>query len=263
MVLQERKQENRAARIFAGKRDLIFVFALEIFAVFLLMVQSPPGSRVEPLHFLCGPEYDWNLWNSKETEVWFLQIFLFAIVVLRYAEQYHEEASYMRIVRYCNWKQYYRIVLRKIILYIFAFHLTMACGLFCGAALGHFAGWKVSLDGREIFLSLVCFTLSNFLFGILASYCVVHLRSLKFSLVIYPVLPVLICFLRDIPGKTAGNLLPPNWAMLARSNFLETEGFWLLMVLGVEFLLTIVMGCIFVTVHGALNTKRKTFFKLF
>ena len=244
--MQERKQENRAAGIFAGKRDLIFVFVLEIFAVFLLMVQSPPGSSVEPLHFLCGPEYDWNLWNSKEMEVWFLQIFLFAIIVLRYAEQYREEASYMRIVRYCSWKQYYQMVLFKIILYIFSFHLTMVCGLFCGTALGHFTGWKVLLDGREIFLSLVCFALSNLFLGILASYCVVHLQSLKFSLVIYPVLPVLICFLRDIPGKPAGNFLPANWAMLARSDYLETGGFWLLTVLGVESFLTVVMGCIFV-----------------
>lgn len=72
------------------------------------MTQYGREDLYQPLKFLYGDGYGRAKLHNVEQYMWLLELSLYCIVTVRKIVQYKEEDSYMMIVRYPDFRSYYR-----------------------------------------------------------------------------------------------------------------------------------------------------------
>lgn len=196
----------------------------------------------EPLSYLYGKGYDGSGFQGLEQHMWLMNIALYCVMVIGKMTQYKEEYSYMIISRYKSFREYYRMVYFCFLKYTFVYQISLFLGALAGAMILQVTENTVSCQLFLVIMAQISLLIGNLFWGIFVLYFILHKNQWKWSMLIYPCVPIISLFIgEDLPARIS-NLFPGSWMMLARSNLMVAEGFSFWGVLLIEGFVFFIMS---------------------
>lgn len=223
------------------KREIVFwssvIFLVQILLMLAQMTQYGGEDLYQPLKFLCGDGYGRAKLYNVEQYMWLLELSLYCIVTVRKIVQYKEEDSYMMIVRYPDFRSYYRAAYGTFVKYTVLYQIFLFLGTLAGTGVVRLGHSVQGVCWQPFLLSQGCMFLENLCFGIIMFYLILHFNAVKLAVVLYPGLPVIAIVLRERIPEAVSNWNPGSWLMAARSSRMVSGGF----PVGIVFLIEIII----------------------
>jgi hypothetical protein len=224
---------------------ILGIMVVLISLVYLIFM--PPNQDIPLARFLPGLGYDTENWPQLDLECWLFLNVLLSMLLLWQVWQKRENNSYTSIVRYGQWKIYYRSILHLLLTISRNNLIAMLSGIAFSYLVAYLGGYTIKFSPLQSFFAAFCLILSHLLHGLWASFFLIHERFYKVAFLIHPCLIAVTCFLGVSLPRKISNFLPSTWAMLARSNWMLQDGFPLWICLGIEVVLILLSGAVFVT----------------
>ena len=156
------------------KREIVFwssvIFLVQILLMLAQMTQYGGEDLYQPLKFLCGDGYGRAKLYNVEQYMWLLELSLYCIVTVRKIVQYKEEDSYMMIVRYPDFRSYYRAAYGTFVKYTILYQLFLFLGTLAGTGMVRLGHSVQGVCWQPFLLSQGCMFLGNLCFGIIMFY---------------------------------------------------------------------------------------------
>ena len=223
------------------KREIVFwssvIFLAQILLMLAQMTQYGGEDLYQPLKFLYGDGYGRAKLHNVEQYMWLLELSLYCIVTVRKIVQYKEEDSYMMIVRYPDFRSYYRAAYGTFVKYTVLYQIFLFLGTLAGTGVVRLGHSVRGVCWQPFLLSQGCMFLGNLCFGIIMFYLILHFNAVKLAVVLYPGLPVIAIVLRERIPEAVSNWTPGSWLMAARSSRMVSGGF----PVGIVFLIEIII----------------------
>ena len=223
------------------KREIVFwssvIFLVQILLMLAQMTQYGGEDLYQPLKFLCGDGYGRAKLYNVEQYMWLLELSLYCIVTVRKIVQYKEEDSYMMIVRYPDFRSYYRAAYGTFVKYTILYQLFLFLGTLAGTGMVRLGHSVQGVCWQPFLISQGCMFLGNLCFGIIMFYLILHFNAVKLAVVLYPGLPVTAVVLRERIPRAVNNWNPGSWLMAARSSRMVSGGFPVAIVFLIEIII--------------------------